>query len=323
MIYGINVTEGMLLSDAQLDKAFKDIAELGFTHVRVELIWQVVEKVKRKYDWKDADRVRNAAYRAGLKILWVVGVHEPKWGWFGLVDQTTVYDFGPFCAAIADKYGRDTTVHGFEIWNEPNSAGFFGKKNFLGQKQILDPKGYVAYLQEAYDEFAGLKPVTLGGIMACPSNPWVDNADSPEDWYKSLKANGMKQPFNFIGYHPYSYKWDEGPQSGPFLAPGTGVRYLNSILTLSEFDRPAWGDPIPVDGTEWGFDWSKPECVANAHGWLTDQWDLFDRLGQVKVMNSHYLYSYQDYAGFTYGLYDAKGIQRIPVYNTIKNLLAN
>ena len=104
--------------------------------------------------------------------------------------------YATFAAEVAARYAPQG-VGLFEIWNEPNNAGFWAPKP--------NPAAYTADLVAAY---AAIKKVDPGAfVISGGLAPEVTDGTniSPIDFLTAMYADGAKGSFDALGYHPYSY----------------------------------------------------------------------------------------------------------------------
>ena len=186
MAYG-NTLIGM--PDADLDQALDDAVEFGMSTVRMDLGWNDVQPDgPNTYSWGRTDRVVDEARERGLALIMVVA-YAPQWaqapgcevGTCPPADPTAI---APFARAAAERYA-DRGVLAWEIWNEPNVAGFWGPQ--------VDPAAFTRLLRSASDAIRAVDAhatVLLGGLAsvpdaaaACPRRPsstrWRGPAASP------------------------------------------------------------------------------------------------------------------------------------------------
>jgi len=96
--------------------------------VRVDFNWYSVEPAQGSYDWTVLDAVVNAALAKGFSVIATTG-YTPAWAATAGEDDSLnnavpiAGSYGAFVtAAVAHFSGR---VEYWELWNEPNLAGFF------------------------------------------------------------------------------------------------------------------------------------------------------------------------------------------------------
>jgi hypothetical protein len=152
------------------------------------------------YDWSGFDRVVAAASARGLKVLPTLA-YTPAWARAPGCDSqscrpASVAAFAAFAHAAVDRYAP-RGVHTWEIWNEPNSAGFWQPSPSAGE--------YTTLLRASVKAIRGLDGeafIISGGLAAVATR----NGDiSQLDFLQGVSALGGNKLVDAIGYHPYTY----------------------------------------------------------------------------------------------------------------------
>jgi polysaccharide biosynthesis protein PslG len=126
---------------------------LGATIVRIDLNWPWIEKQPGRYDWTLYDAFAAELQKLRLRPLFILNRPNPLYGTpydtivDGKRDQGTeppattaqIAAYGRWAAAAAARYQHLNPI--FELWNEPDQAGFW--------PPTPDPKSYVALAREA------------------------------------------------------------------------------------------------------------------------------------------------------------------------------
>ena len=174
----------------------------GITSVRVDADWSWVQPVgPTKFDWTAIDQEVKAARAAGMSVDLIIDDCPP---WAALAGTSgdafpqpaSSAQYATFAAEVAARYAPQG-VGLFEIWNEPNNAGFWAPKP--------NPAAYTADLVAAYAAIKKVDPgafVISGGLA--PEATDGTNI-SPIDFLTAMYANGAKGSFDALGYHPYSF----------------------------------------------------------------------------------------------------------------------
>jgi hypothetical protein len=136
-------------------------------------------------------------------------------------------------------------VNIFEIWNEPNNAGFW--------QPAPNPSAYTADLVAAYSAIKAVDPaafVISGGLA--PEATDGTNI-SPIDFLKAMYADGAKGSFDALGYHAYSYPalpntyeswsaWSQMAQTSPSIRSVMASNGDSSkSIWITEFGAPTGG----------------------------------------------------------------------------------
>ena len=136
-------------------------------------------------------------------------------------------DYGDFVRQLSDRWGDQ--IAGFEVWNEPNHAGFWNGT----------PGDYVDLVREA-DR----------GVSASsnPGPPIVAGAlsGSDRDYLQRLYEHGMDRWSDAISIHPYAVRWDTGLVDPLLESPGdiwsfaSGVPALHDLMGVNGDSDPLW-----------------------------------------------------------------------------------
>src|ERR1019366_2309529 len=175
---------------------------IGIVSIRLEADWSSVQaRGPKKFRWAPLDRVVRSVRAAGMSVDLIID-GCPAWaaraGTSGDVSPTPARPaaFARFAGEVAARYAP-TGVRMFEIWNEPNSAGFWSPKP--------NPAAYTADLKAAYASIkrADRSAFVVSGGLAPEVNDGTNiNAIT---FLQDMYAHGAKGSFNAVGYHPYSY----------------------------------------------------------------------------------------------------------------------
>jgi hypothetical protein len=185
------------------------VKNVGAGWIRVGIYWSVIQRGgPTSYEWAPFDRVVSAARRRGLEVLGTI-LYAPGWarapGSPRAAPPVDPAAFAAFAGRAAGHFGR-LGVHAYEIWNEPNNAGFWAGGP--------DPARYTQLLRASYraikrvDRSAtvvsgGLSPyATYGAAGAQAMNPLT--------FLERMYANGARGSMDAVGWHPYNFPWGLG-----------------------------------------------------------------------------------------------------------------
>ena len=185
-----------------------------------------------------------------------------------------------FATDVARRYAP-LGVTMFEIWNEPNNAGFWSPKP--------DPAAYTADLKAAY---AAIKHVDgsafiISGGLAPEANDGTNI--NPVTFLQDMYADGAQGSFDAVGDHPYSYPalpdtyetwsgWSQMDQATPSLrSVMTSNGDAAKQIWITEVGAPT-GGPDGVSQAAQGTDLSQAITNTKSTSWI----------GGI------YLYSWQD-----------------------------
>lgn len=236
-------------TDSQRIAVLDSLRWAGATSVRIDLSWAMLQPTSAAgYDaWGVgfADRVIAMANDRGLTpliMLWMT----PGWanddsGERALPDDPA--DYARVARFAATRWRGQ--VAGWEVWNEPNSAGYMTG---------ADPAAYVRLLRAAYPALkAGdpAAPVITGGVEY-----------NDTDWLTRMYDAGARGYFDAVATHPYMGIADADPA---VVDDGTKWTFTHAAavhqLMVSRGDgyKKLWF-------TEFG--WSSHGTAAGAPNWL-------------------------------------------------------
>jgi hypothetical protein len=192
--YGFSLYGGNIrLSRADLDRELDAVSRTSATWLRVIFDSFRIETTRGVFDWSYTDQLVDAAKRHGLNLL-VTLSYSPEWArppdstWN--TPPTDAQDFADFAGAVVSHY-RDR-VSSWQIWNEPNSQGYFKYGGEVARR-------YTELLKAAYGAIKGVQPastVVTAGLSRM-------GEISPPDFVAQLYANGAQGYFDAVGMHPY------------------------------------------------------------------------------------------------------------------------
>src|ERR1039457_1379353 len=259
---------------------------LGITSIRLDADWSVVQHGgPASFSWAQLDRVVRSVLAAGMSAdLIIYGC--PAWaaaaGTSGDVSPppASPAPYAPVATRLAQRH-TPLGVTMFDIWNEPNNAGFWSPKP--------DPAAYTADLKAAYASIkrADRSAFVVSGGLAPEVNDGTNiNAIT---FLQDLYAHGAKGSFNAVGYHPYSYPalpdsyqswsgWSQMGQTRPSIrSVMTSHGDSRKQVWITEVGAPSSG-PDRVGQAAQGADLS--QAIANTRN--------------TSWIGGLYLYSWQD-----------------------------
>ena len=286
---------------------------VGITNIRIMLPWAAVQHTPSTYDWSTVDRMVETAVAQRMSVLATLN-STPWWavppGEEAIRGRPASAEaFGSFAAAAAQHFKGK--VAAYEIWNEPNAAGFYAP--------TPNPAQFVDLLKSAYPAIKAADPsavVVTGGL-----GPIVDFAPIAMDAVKFVEgmyAAGAKNYFDAIGYHPYQYtmKFSEaGYHPDSPINQLAGIRQL--MLANGDGGKKIWA-------TEYG----EPSSVSGEAGqaeYLDDmlgKWRLLPYAGPVYVYTMRDRDSASTQADDTFGMYRSDGSAK-PALAVIASHAAN
>jgi hypothetical protein len=206
--------------DAALDAA----RAAGFSYIRMDLFWTIVETAPGVYDFSSYDHLLADLEAREMKALFILDYGNPLYTSSGLApptNATAIQAFGHFAEEAARHFaGRPVS---FEIWNEPNIAQFWPPKP--------DALQYVALATVA------VARVHAGNASAKVSTGGLSTMDCA--FLRSCLAAGGGIGADAIGVHPYR---SGSPESAS-----------DDVLAVRALVQEALPSNPPVWNTEWGY----------------------------------------------------------------------
>jgi polysaccharide biosynthesis protein PslG len=188
-------------SPVVLSQTLDDTVALGATTIRLDLGWDDIQPNSASvYNWGNFDRVVQAALLRHLTLLPTLA-YTPVWARppgcrTAKCAPANPNAFATFAAAAASRYAP-MGIHTWEIWNEPNSAGFWQPTPNVAQYVYLlsaTSSAIRAVDIHAFIVSAGLAPTaTSNGNIA------------PIEFFGTFANLGGISLVDAIGAHPYSY----------------------------------------------------------------------------------------------------------------------
>ncbi len=188
---GVNETLGQTVPTEQ--KA----SHLGADWVRLWASWEALQPTPGAYEGHvvDATNAHVAALKArGVKVLVVVH-RSPAWasrGYGGIAPPADPVSFAAFMRGLAQ---RVPAVDAWEVWNEPDSPGFF--------RDAPQPGAYAAMLRAVYPAIKSVQPgdaVITGGMVG-----------NDMDFLQALYDHGAQGAFDAVGVHTDTACLTNGP----------------------------------------------------------------------------------------------------------------
>lgn len=226
------VTPGLALVGAETVDSGAQAQALGSGWVRIFVDWSIYEPADNRYEnYAEkilAARIDNAT-RHGQKVL-LVPLRSPRWASGSADVSVPPRDPAKYRELVAHLASTYPVVGAFEVWNEPDAAGFWNPGP--------DPVAYAALLNAAYDGVKGANPnalVVTGGLVG----------NDVDFLAQVLDAGGTR--FDAVGVHT-----DTGclinPPAEQYREPGgrigrfsfTGYREIRRALLARGMDRPIW-----------------------------------------------------------------------------------
>lgn len=286
IVYGVSDPLLINLSTAGQIQRLDAMKAIGITSVRVDASWNWVQPDgPGSYDWSSLDAVVAAIHSVGLSADLIID-GCPAWAAVSsaagneFAQPASASEFGTYAGAVAARYGKDGTNY-FEIWNEPNLATFWLPKP--------DPSAYTADLEAAYTAIKAADPsaTVLSGGLA----PGVDDGTNydPRTFLEDMYADGAKESFDGLGYHPYSY-----PDSPDTDASWSGWSMMDETTPSIRSIMADNGDSAKkIWITEYGAPTSDSNSVGEANQ-STDMAQAISLTAKLDWVASLYMYTWSD-----------------------------
>ena len=201
--FGVSYGERLSrMSVADMNAALDDATRLGVTWIRMDFSWTSLQPDgPSSYSWGPVDRVVKAAHARGLHVLPIL-TWTPAWARsIGCLKFSCpprrASQFATFAKAAVTRY-KGRGVHTWEIWNEPNLAGFWPHP---------DPARYATLLTATFRAIRSVDPratVLHGGLSALERRaPSI----GPRQFLRAVCKAGACRSMSGVSYHPYTYPY--------------------------------------------------------------------------------------------------------------------
>lgn len=177
--------------------------------LRFDINWASIQSGgPSSYNWAPFDALVSTAKARGLRLLGTI-LYTPAWarpsGASSSTPPTNLSDYASFARAAAQHFST-LGVHSYEIWNEPNLAGFWAPGP--------DPARYTQMLKLAYAAIKGVDPgstVISAGLAPYGAYGQMDSGHmNPVNFLEQMYANGAHGSMDAVGWHPYNYPYGLG-----------------------------------------------------------------------------------------------------------------
>lgn len=185
--------------------------QAGVKYLRIEFDWPLIEPARGQYNWTRADYIVQTAASDGIQLAPVL-VFSPNWACASATCAPSAADFGAFVQAVVSRY--KSSVHVWEMWNEPDGSGYWSDTEQHYVQDVLVP---------GYQAAKSADPTTMVeiGAPAIPDTGWLNN----------IYSLGGGNSFDIMGWHDYTV----GSQ---VLADANTVE---SVLTAhGQASKPLW-----------------------------------------------------------------------------------
>lgn len=217
------------------------IADAGFKWVRMDFVWEAIERKRGEYDWSDYDAFTAELKRHGLRPYYILDYSNPLYESrvAGTNPITGKLEAGatasPQHPASVEAYARwaATAARHFsgsgaiwEIWNEPNISFW---------QPAPDVHQYTALALAATEAIRKADPRACIVAPATSGFPWK--------FLETVFQSGLLTNIDAVSVHPYR---------SPRQAPETAAGDIKRLRELIGRYAPA-GKTIPILSGEWGY----------------------------------------------------------------------
>lgn len=254
------------MPDEELQRRLDDLNYLGIDWIRIDFGWDNIQpKNAKSFSWASHDRLVRMASQHDLKVLGIL-TYTPDWarepGCNAITPNPGVRpkcapkvaaDFARFAGAAAKRYPQ---VAAWEIWNEPNAAGFW-RQILPGNRIGVDPAAYAKLTNLAAAAIKKQSPhtrVVTGGLSHIVSTEGAEGMQTVE-FLKAVLPSLDKSIINGIGMHPYTapaspispedwnayYTLTDGPDNSNVRSVMQAAGWGNKIVWSTEFGATTKG----------------------------------------------------------------------------------
>lgn len=235
----------------EIERDLDGIAATGVRWLRVDVDWSFVQHHgPDEWDWSRVDTVVREAVARGLSVVGLL-TYTPDWARpAGSSDKHPPIDhdrFATFAAEAVRRY-RDAGVRHWEVWNEPNVAGFWEPQP--------DASAYATLLVRAA---AAIRAVDGGAtVISGGLAPGADLDDGSQvrdaTFLARLYEEGAGEAFDAVAVHPYSF-----PALPDEATAGYGVHGVGAVHAVMQQNG---GGAKEVWATEMGAPTGGPGSVS-------------------------------------------------------------
>jgi hypothetical protein len=236
------------------ERAFEwsSLSALGIHRIRTDFAWASIEPQRGVFDYAKYDTLAADATAHGVDVLALLDYGVP---WATSAAGADDYfppdnpaDFGAFAEAVAAHFA--TSVHEFEIWNEPNNGLSFWKPSLSG-----DPVAYGALLLEATKDVLAGQP---GARVAYGGTVYDDLLGGPDFVTQSFQGTpGLAAALDTFAMHAYEkYPPESAPESTVETPLPGKVAAMGAVLD------DAGAKPAPIWITEIGWPVTQADPLA-------------------------------------------------------------
>ena len=223
------------------EKDLDMIASAGFKFIRMDFVWQTIERTKGTYIWADYDELTANLHKRGLRAIYILDYSnslyegpvdskdpitgEEQKGTASPQHPESLAAFASWATAAAEHF-KDSNII-WEIWNEPNIS-FWKPKPDVEQ-----------YIDLAMATCRAVKSVVPKSVIIGPGTSQI-----PLPFIESFLVSGVLKYLDAVSIHPYrDYS----------MSPETAVKDFQKLRELIDHYTPIGREKIPIISSEWGY----------------------------------------------------------------------
>jgi len=162
------------------------LADGGFRWVRMDLTWAGTERERGLYDFSAYDRLMTALDDASIRALFILDYSNPLYeAQNSVVTEAGREAYARWAAAAASHFAGRGIL--WEIWNEPNIAGFWKPEPNLDD-----------YVKMARAACRAIRAAAPGEAIIGPAASGVDLA-----FIRGCLDAGLAEYWDAVSVHPY------------------------------------------------------------------------------------------------------------------------
>jgi hypothetical protein len=198
--------QAQVRQNAELRSVIADSSAAGAKVARYAIVWPIAEPQPGRFNWAYYDFVYRQLLAHGIRPLPIL-IDSPDWArpsrprvgafsaWYP--DRQFDLEWERFASSVAERYPESVAI---EVWNEPNSAHFWGG--------APDPRRYAELLQGAHDGIKRVAP-SMPVLLAGPA-PRIDHRFQWDRFLRRAYAHGAARASDDLSLHPYAI--ERGPE---------------------------------------------------------------------------------------------------------------
>jgi hypothetical protein len=202
----------------------------GIEVARIDFNWDMLNPEKDVWNFDDYDEMVKIVRAHDVQILaivdyvsWWASSAQASQDWRVRLysEPTNYFDFARYTYDVVSHFKND--AHVWEIWNEPNTVGFW--------KPQPNAAHYTQLLQEAYlaAKYADPNAVVLFAGMAGNGIDGDDNSGLASNFVPNAYAAGAKNYFDVMAIHPY-------------MLPNSGIDSVRQRIAATRAAMNQYGD---------------------------------------------------------------------------------